>query len=84
MFIRTAIFDICYMWQKILKSFHFPVKLNMPTDITCEESRIVREMLRKAVLLNLGYILGSLGELSKRQMTGVLPKLLPHDSHAEN
>ena len=56
----------------------------MPTDITCEESRIVGEMLRKEALLNLGYILGSLGELSKRQMTGVLPKLLAHDPHSEN
>ena len=37
--------------------FLFPVKLNIATAITCEESRIVGKMLRKAALLNLSYIL---------------------------
>ena len=54
--LQYLMFVICGK-KKIFKSILFPVKLNIPTAITREKSRVVGKMLRKAALLNLSYIL---------------------------
>lgn len=70
--------------KKFLKVLFFPVELNIATVITSsEENRIVREKLRKAVLLNLGHALASPRVLSKRLITQVILKPLVHGPHFE-